>query len=314
MSLSGPRGEDLRRPAPRPCDAGYVRPVSPTLRYWSWNLVMGLIGLPFMISVVSLVAMILFAEAGASQLEWAAAVVAALLTAAVRLSPYATLALSPTGLGAGLVAGTDRAHLFPTWRGWSSSRSRASPSVTATELAALQPRSVPAACSSASRFVRGDHQGAPAGVGRFAGHHRTGLREWAPRGGRRPRSAVRPLAAIVAGGTVALSWCCRGSSWLIAKVQYRPAGDRDGRLAGSGPEPVPAVLLGEPAGEVRPPVHRCSWTRTSRWWTVPLPPTRSMPPWGKRSTSRRPGWARKACPSSPGSTCPATTPPAGISV
>ncbi|PFG16360.1 phosphate ABC transporter substrate-binding protein (PhoT family) [Propionicimonas paludicola] len=57
---------------------------------------MGLIGLPFMISVVSLVAMILFAEAGASQLEWVAGIVTVLLVA-VFIYPRASSPDRPQG-------------------------------------------------------------------------------------------------------------------------------------------------------------------------------------------------------------------------
>lgn len=57
---------------------------------------MGLIGFPFIISLVSLVAMILFAEAGASQLEWIVGLVTVLLVA-VFVAPRAGAPNRPQG-------------------------------------------------------------------------------------------------------------------------------------------------------------------------------------------------------------------------
>lgn len=66
------------------------------MRYWLWTLFLGLIGYPFAISVVSLVVLVLFAQAGLSQSDWAAAVVTALLIAAF-VYPYARSPHRPPG-------------------------------------------------------------------------------------------------------------------------------------------------------------------------------------------------------------------------
>ena len=55
--------------------------MSPTVRYWLWNVFLGLIGFPFLISLVSLVGFICLAEAGVGQLEWVAGIVTVLLVA-----------------------------------------------------------------------------------------------------------------------------------------------------------------------------------------------------------------------------------------